>query len=149
MSWTRYLLLPFLVILCILISFFASQYLGDHIPLNTSWLGYVIIIIALFNIVRTIRLIRSNKIAVNALFKGPTHFIKTGSFKYSRNPIYLGFLLILIGIGLLFGTFSGFTGAVVFFIVVDLWYIPFKENKLGQIFGEEYFEYKRNVRRWV
>ncbi|MCY4299840.1 MAG: isoprenylcysteine carboxylmethyltransferase family protein [Flavobacteriaceae bacterium] len=148
MSWTRFLLPPFLTILCIALSFFASQYFGGNIPITTHWLGFLIIIIALFNIMRTARLIRSNKTTVNT-FKGSSYFIKTGPFRYSRNPIYLGFLMILIGIGLLYGTFSGFVGALIFYLVADFWCIPFKENKLGKMFGEEYLEYKRNVRRWI
>ena len=116
--------------------------------MTTHWLGFVVIMIALFNIVRTLRLIRFNKTAINT-FKAPSRFIKTGPFKFSRNPIYLGFLMILIGIGLLLGTFSGFIGAFLFFMVADLWYIPFEEDKCGQIFGKEYLDYKQNVRRWI
>ncbi|MCY4217363.1 MAG: isoprenylcysteine carboxylmethyltransferase family protein [Flavobacteriaceae bacterium] len=148
MSWSHYFLPPFLAILCIGLSFFAGQYFGGNIPITTHWLGYVIIIMALFNIARTIRMIRLNKTAVNT-FKDPSHFIKTGPFKYSRNPIYLGLLMILIGFGLVMGSFSSFIGVIIFFIITDVWYIPFEEKRLGEIFGEEYVEYKSNVRRWL
>ncbi len=85
---------------------------------------------------------------INA-FKDPSHFIKTGPFKYSRNPIYLGLLMILIGFGFVIGSFSSFIGAIIFFIITDMWSVPFEEKRLSKIFGEEYVEYKSKVRRWL
>ncbi len=148
MSWSRFLLPPILTILCIALSFFTSQYLGGNIPMTTHWFGYIIIIIAVFNIARTLRMIWLNKTMINA-FKDPSHFIKTGPFKYSRNPIYLGLLMILIGFGFVIGSFSSFIGAIIFFIITDMWSVPFEEKRLSKIFGEEYVEYKSKVRRWL
>ena len=135
-------------IICLGISYFAHRYIGGQIPLNFKILGYIIIVIALYNIIRTLSLVRLNRSAKKMSTDANT-LIKSGPFKYSRNPIYLGFLLILIGLALVLGSFSGFLGGFFYFLIADLWSIPNEEQKLIQIFGESYLTYKRQVRKWL
>ncbi len=75
--------------------------------------------------------------------------VTDGTFKYTRNPMYLGMILSLLGIGFFVGTFPMFLPALAQFIVLNFIFIPFEENKMSRIFGDQYNLYKKNVRRWV
>lgn len=82
-------------------------------------------------------------------FRQPKKLVTTGLFKISRNPIYLGFTIMLVGIWVLLGTLLPIIGCLVFIVIADLWYIPYEERTMEQIFGNEYLAYKTKVRRWL
>lgn len=82
-------------------------------------------------------------------FKTPRKLVINGLFKYSRNPIYTGFLIALIGVSILLGNLSSIIGVLLFFFAANFWYIPFEENQLEKEFGKQYSEYKNSVRRWI
>ncbi len=72
-----------------------------------------------------------------------------GAFKYSRNPMYLGMVLSLIGIGLFVGTLPVLVAALAQFVVLNFFFIPFEEEKMARQFGDTYTAYKSSVRRWI
>src|SRR5687768_5384963 len=82
-------------------------------------------------------------------FKTPRQLVTNGLFKYSRNPIYLGFSVTLLGLAMLLGSLSAFVIVFLFIVVTDRWYIKFEEKKMQEEFGEAYRNYKMNVRRWI
>lgn len=136
-----------LVFLCISLSVGLDYYLITIAPLRYRLLGLAIIILAILNIVSTIDLKKFNS-TVN---KNDTSLklLTTGPFKFSRNPLYLGFLCILFGVGFLLGSFVGFTGVLLFFLVSNFWLIPQEERRLNKLFGPTYNNYKQKVRRWL
>ncbi len=79
----------------------------------------------------------------------PTAFVTDGAFRWSRNPMYLGFLLLATGVACGVGSLSAFVGPLVFFAAADRWYIPFEERRMSDVFGDEYQRYRSVVRRWV
>ena len=72
----------------------------------------------------------------------------TGLFRYSRNPIYLGFSIALFGVAIVLGNVIAFDGFLAFIIAVNLWYIPFEEAEMEKQFGQDYLAYKNKVGRW-
>ncbi|MDD5686433.1 MAG: isoprenylcysteine carboxylmethyltransferase family protein [Elusimicrobia bacterium] len=72
-----------------------------------------------------------------------------GPYKYVRNPLYVGSLLIGIGFGLFIWNFYILAFIVVLFIVIYTLQINSEEKELKNIFGEKYLDYKKNVRRWL
>lgn len=82
-------------------------------------------------------------------FDIPIVLVTDGLYKYSRNPMYLGFALAVIGIWLLLGSLSPVFVTVIFFAVLDRYYIRFEEAVLKKAFGAEYLEYQKQVRRWI
>ncbi|MEF9951170.1 MAG: isoprenylcysteine carboxylmethyltransferase family protein [Clostridium sp.] len=77
-----------------------------------------------------------------------TKIIKTGIYKYSRNPAFLGFDLFYIGIGLMF---SGILNIIIALIAIIILHFQILEEEkfLPTVFGEEYSEYKSNTRRYI
>lgn len=73
--------------------------------------------------------------------------ITTGPFKFSRNPIYLGILLILFGQAFFFQSFSVFL-LIPFFFYLNR-FVLVEEKLLSDVFREKYARYKNNTPRWV
>ena len=82
-------------------------------------------------------------------YNDPDHLVTTGLFRFTRNPMYLRFLLTLIGAGLAANRLYGLAPAIVFFLVSNYHYIPFEEKAAAFIFGDDYDAYRRRVRRWI
>lgn len=82
-------------------------------------------------------------------FDEPNVLVVSGLYKYTRNPMYLGFALFIIGIWLLMSSISSAFIAIIFLIVLDRYYIPFEEKMLEKKFGQDYLSYKKRVRKWI
>lgn len=74
--------------------------------------------------------------------------VTKGVFAYSRNPMYLAMLLILLAFGLKLGNAFNTLIAVGFMAYMNRFQIAPEEKYLLQIFGKEYQQYCVNVRRW-
>ena len=72
-----------------------------------------------------------------------------GPFRYSRNPIYLGDWLILIGIALLMNTFWPLVFGPLIWLMLRFGVIRYEEAHLEAKFGNAYRDYKTRVRRWI
>lgn len=83
----------------------------------------------------------------------PTHraaaLVMSGPFRFSRNPMYLGIVMMLLGIALWLGSWPMFIAPLGFFMFMSLVRIPYEERALRDLFGEAYVSYMRRVRRWI
>jgi protein-S-isoprenylcysteine O-methyltransferase Ste14 len=91
-----------------------------------------------------------HKTTVNPLAPSrATHLITGGVYAYSRNPIYLGDLLILIALALWLGNLANPIVAAVFVWYINRYQITPEEQALARLFGERYAAYRAKVRRWL
>jgi protein-S-isoprenylcysteine O-methyltransferase Ste14 len=72
-----------------------------------------------------------------------------GIYRFSRNPIYVGFLLMVIGIPLTSGIYWGAVLAPIFFLLCNKLVIEREEAYLEKKFGDVYTSYKSGIRRWL
>ena len=82
-------------------------------------------------------------------FEESTRLVEEGPYRFTRNPMYLGMTLILLGIAFFAGTPPAFLAPLLFFLTLNTAFIPFEEKKMEVRFGEAYRTYKRRVRRWL
>lgn len=75
--------------------------------------------------------------------------VTDGVFAISRNPMYLGFVLVLLGVAVLMGSWTPYVVVVVFAVLMDVLFIRVEERMLEKTFGEAWREHKTKVRRWV
>ena len=75
--------------------------------------------------------------------------VTSGPFRYTRNPMYLGFVLMALGFALYFGTWPFYAVPVLLFLLCNFVFIPFEEAKMQRQFYDLYTDYLRRVRRWV
>jgi len=79
----------------------------------------------------------------------PAEFVKILPFTFSRNPMYLGLAVILLGFAIFFFSPVMLLAPIIFFFVIDRMVIPGEEETLEGKFGSAYLEYQRRVRRWL
>ena len=79
----------------------------------------------------------------------PIKMGSSGLYKYSRNPMYIGVITIVIGEGIYFQYSSLLWYALSLFIIFSLVIILIEEPHLKKKFGDEYKRYKNKTRRWL
>jgi len=82
-------------------------------------------------------------------FSESTALVTDGVFSFSRNPMYTGMVLALIGTAVLLNGFLAWLVIVPFLAVIRLYFISNEEQLMEQTFGEQYLSYKSAVRRWL
>ena len=78
-----------------------------------------------------------------------TTLVTADVFALSRNPMYLGIVLMVLALGVGTGQLAYYFAAGACFIILDRVFCPYEEQKLAQVFGNTYVTYSRRVRRWV
>ena len=74
--------------------------------------------------------------------------ITGGVFAISRNPMYLAIMLTLMGEAFWLGSLSPWLLPLVMAPLLNYYFIPFEEAMLSDVFGSQYADYERHVRRW-
>src|SRR4051794_21413070 len=77
------------------------------------------------------------------------HLVVVGPYRYVRNPMYLAVLAIILGQALLFRSAGTLLYAVAVLLAVVVFVRLYEEPTLEGEYGDEYREYRRNVRGWV
>jgi protein-S-isoprenylcysteine O-methyltransferase Ste14 len=78
-----------------------------------------------------------------------TAFVIETPYTFTRNPMYLGQVLVLFGFAVFFASIAMLLAPIAFFVVIDRMVIPLEEYNLERIFGAQYVDYKTRVRRWL
>jgi protein-S-isoprenylcysteine O-methyltransferase Ste14 len=76
-------------------------------------------------------------------------FVKSGVYSWSRNPMYLGFLSILIGWALFLSHALAFICLPLFILYMNSFQIQPEEKAMCASFGDDYRSYMESVRRWI
>jgi len=82
-------------------------------------------------------------------FKEADKLVIEGPFRYTRNPMYLGLAVVLVGAWMLLGTLTPLLGVLLFVVVADRWYIEFEERMLREKCGPAFDAYCAQTRRWL
>jgi protein-S-isoprenylcysteine O-methyltransferase Ste14 len=75
--------------------------------------------------------------------------VVNGVFKYSRNPMYLGMLFILLGLTFKFNLIGGLLFTSIFMTFISIFQIKPEEAAMEKLFDQEWKDYIKNVRRWL
>ena len=75
--------------------------------------------------------------------------VTQGPYRFSRNPMYLGLVIALVGLSFLFGTIVPMMVIPLFVWIVSKYIIDVEERALEEAFDQTYLEYKKRVRRWI
>jgi len=78
----------------------------------------------------------------------PDHVVDTGIYAYTRNPMYLGHMIFMLGLAITFWSWA----AVLLLAFHIFWFqqrVQEDEERLTKIFGAEYTDYTRRVKRWI
>lgn len=81
--------------------------------------------------------------------KNTVTVVTTGIYRFSRNPMYLGFAMILTGVCIWLGNLGSFLTLPLFVLYLNHFQILPEEAHLQKKFGKTYVAYKKQVRRWL
>jgi protein-S-isoprenylcysteine O-methyltransferase Ste14 len=113
-----------------------------------TWLGTLPILVGLVVMVAGDRQFKQASTAISP-YDRPSVLVREGVFRISRNPMYLGMTVMLLGEAVVLGTVSPLVVPWVFAWLLSARFIRMEEAVLGEVFGTVYEDYRRHVRRWV
>jgi len=79
----------------------------------------------------------------------PRTLVTEGFFQYSRNPMDLGGVILGFGLAILLGSLVSFVFPTILFLLLHFLFIPNEEAQLKTLFGKEYLDYMKRVRKWI
>ena len=84
--------------------------------------------------------------------KNPSHatsLVRSGIYRVTRNPMYVGILFALIAWAVFLSCIWALLGPLAFVLYMNRFQIAPEERALAAVFGSEYSRYKKGVRRWL
>ena len=78
-----------------------------------------------------------------------TELVTSGVYSLSRNPMYVGDTVMLVGIAVWIGSVHGLVPIAAFVWYIDRFQIVTEEKALAEIFGDRYAAYRKRVGRWL
>lgn len=111
-------------------------------------LGAVLILLGLTSAISAAGLFRKADTGI-VPFSEATALVTSGAFRFSRNPMYLGMVFVLLGTALIVGSVAGLLVAPIFMLIIQYRFIHDEEQMLREVFGEDYEDYCGRVRRWL
>lgn len=82
-------------------------------------------------------------------FKNVTALVTSGVYRFTRNPMYLGMALVLLGTAVLLGNILAVLVVPLFMVIIQTRFIVPEEQMLRELFGADYKNYCSRVRRWI
>lgn len=79
----------------------------------------------------------------------PLVLVREGPFAFSRNPMYVGMVLVLMGWAVFLGSLTPWLCPVALWCIMHAIYIPYEEKICQEAFGQRYRDYQAKVRRWL
>jgi protein-S-isoprenylcysteine O-methyltransferase Ste14 len=92
---------------------------------------------------------KSNSAEIYPWSEAHSALVTSGPFRFSRNPMYLGLLVIGVGAALVAGTWLMWLVPVLLFMLDNFVIVPFEERSMERTFGDAYRAYRARVRRWI
>lgn len=84
-----------------------------------------------------------------APFDPPRNLVVTGPYRFVRNPMYLGAILLLLAEAALWGAPVLAGLAMAFWLIAHVVVVGYEERALARSFGQSYADYRARVRRWL
>jgi len=131
-------------------------FLSVHFPIKMFdgavyfYSGITFVFMGLYLDITSLFEFRKSKTTVNPISpEKATNLVVDGFYQYTRNPMYLGLLLILTGTALAFAALSASFMLPIFVIAMNELQIKPEEIALEKLFSSQYTSYKQKVRRWL
>jgi protein-S-isoprenylcysteine O-methyltransferase Ste14 len=129
--------------------------LGWLIPLQfvpfslpAAWLGGIVFALAVVLFAWAVTTMMRGGSNVPTSMPSKT-IVASGPYRFTRNPIYLGMIVSLIGLAIAFDSVWSLVALVVFFLVIRFGVVAREEAYLERKFGDVYRSYRAHVRRWL
>ena len=141
---------PIIALVCALGILFSKPFFREYSNVNNSSISILFFLIGIACFFFAIKLFKKHNTTISPLkTEKATSLIVSGIYMYSRNPMYLGMLFILISISIRFNIIGGIISISTFIIYITKFQIIPEEEQLKRIFGEKFLNYKKKTRMWL
>jgi len=141
---------PILVMILVISNYFSSKKIDLFYLPNQNFISILILLIGMLILINPIFKFIKSKTTIDPIkFKKVNKLITSGIYKYSRNPMYLGLLMIVISTSIFYLNIFSITTPFLFYFWINRFQIKREEIFLTEKFGKEYVSYKTKTRRWI
>lgn len=113
-----------------------------------AWVGLLVVAVAILLGVSALLSLRAARTPVEP-WKATRSIVERGPYAFTRNPIYLAFALLVLGVGLWINRFAVVVMVIPALLITDRVIVRREERYLTRKFGEPYLAYRQRVRRWI
>jgi len=141
---------PILVLILVITIYLSKNKLEIiYLPYKHS-ISLLILLIGIFILINPVFKFIKSKTTVNPIkFKKVNKLVTSGIYKYSRNPMYLGMILIIISTSVFYLNYYSIITPLIFYFWINRFQIKREEIFLKEKFGKEYLLYSSKTRRWI
>ena len=141
---------PLVVLILVTSTYFSSKKIDlIHIPFQTL-ISIFILFVGILILLNPVLKFKKSKTTINPIkFKKVNKLVTSGIYKYSRNPMYLGLLMIVISSSIFYLNIYSILTPLFFYLWINRFQIRREEIFLTEKFGKEYLSYKNTTRRWI
>jgi protein-S-isoprenylcysteine O-methyltransferase Ste14 len=141
---------PILVLILVSSNYYSSKKIDlIHLP-NQDLISIIIFLFGILILINPIFKFIKSKTTIDPIkFKKVNKLIISGIYKYSRNPMYLGLLMIVISTSIFYLNIFSITTPILFYFWINRFQIKREEIFLTEKFGKEYLLYMTKTRRWI
>tara|TARA_B100000579_G_C22797990_1_gene838173 strand:- start:41 stop:487 length:447 start_codon:yes stop_codon:yes gene_type:complete len=133
--------------LCIYLS---RSYFPEFSNSVLNLLSIISFVVGIFFFAAAVSSFKKQKTTVNPIsIENASSLVVSGIFKYSRNPMYLGMSFVLLGLAFKFNVIGGLLFTGIFMLFITIFQIKPEEVAMEKLFGQEWEDYTKNVRRWL
>lgn len=130
--------------------YYSRSLFSFEFPIYTNELSLLCVLIGVLMLFLAAGLFRKHQTTVNPLKpETASHLVTSGVFSLSRNPMYLGMLLILVALSIRFNPMGGILTCIVFIGFITKFQIIPEEIAMQKLFSEKFNFYCKNTRRWI
>ena len=141
---------PLLVVVLVISNYFSSKTIDLILLPNQNLISFIIFLFGMLILINPIfKFIKSRTTIDPIKFKKVNKLITSGIYKYSRNPMYLGLLMIVISTSIFYFNIFSITTPILFYFWINRFQIKREEIFLSEKFGKEYLLYMNKTRRWI
>ena len=141
---------PIVTLICGTSIYYSKSFFNQFLNFSNNGISLFLLILGLIIFISAVRSFREQKTTVNPLKpKQASSLVTSGIFRFSRNPMYLGMLIILLSISFKFNLLGGIIISLLFFIFITKFQIYPEEEAMNELFGDKFTQYSNTTRRWI
>ena len=141
---------PIVTFICGIAIYLSKSFFNQFFIYSNNRISLFLLILGLVVFISAVKSFRRHKTTVNPLEpRQASSLVTSGIFKFSRNPMYLGMLIILLSISFKFNLIGGMLTSVFFYSFITKFQIFPEEEAMIELFGDEFIEYSNRTRRWI
>ena len=141
---------PIVTLIFGLIIFFSKSLFPIFNFNNSNYVSLIFLIFGFIILITAVKSFKKHQTTINPLNPDQaSSLVNSGIFGFTRNPMYLGMLFILLSISFKFNILGGIIICFLFKIYITRFQIVPEEEAMEKIFKKDFIEYKKKVRRWI